>query len=85
MNDIIFKACLWDIDFLKCYKKNNNNRLKGYGLFLKEIIEEFTYNYNIYLDKPYLDISYLKVNDKIIDIDLLFDIFKLAIEERGAL
>jgi hypothetical protein len=63
-------------DYLKYHKT-----LWGFKSFLKGIIDGFISDYDIYLDKPYLDISYLKVNDKIVDIDLLYDIFKESLRE----
>jgi hypothetical protein len=69
-----------DIDFKLVYYKEYK-KIKGYKALLKENIRFFVENYDIYLDKPYLDISYLKVNDKIVDIDLLYDIFKNNLSE----
>ena len=69
-----------DIDFKLAYYREYKNT-KGYKALLKENIRFFVENYNIYLDKPYLDISYLRVNDKIIDIDLLYDIFNESLKE----
>ena len=69
-----------DIDFKLAYYREYKNT-KGFKALLKENIRFFVENYDIYLDKPYLDISYLRVNNRIVDIDLLYDIFKESLSE----
>ena len=67
-------------DFQELYL-NYKKTLKGFKSFLKGIIEAFVSDYDIYLDKPYLDVSYIKIKDKIIDLDLFYDIFKESLRE----
>jgi hypothetical protein len=81
MKDIIFNTYKYDKDFIQCFKENNNNSLKGYIPFFKDIIRFYSENFNFYLDKKYLDISYLIIDKKILDIDLLFSIFQNNIKE----
>jgi transposase len=81
MKTILYNYYKDDSDFIDVYKKNNNGKVKGFKSFLKEQIRFFVDVYDIYLDKPYLDISWFKVNDKIVDIDLLWDVFMEGIDE----
>ena len=75
MKTILYEHFKDDLDFIEVYQKHNNGKTKGFKSFLKEQIRFFVDDFDIYLDKPYLDISWLKVNNKIVDVDLLFDIF----------
>ena len=59
----------------------HKNTLKGFKGFLKGIINAFVNDYNIYLEKKDLGICYLKIKNKIIDLDLLYDIFKESLRE----
>jgi hypothetical protein len=81
MKTVLYNYYKDDSDFIDVYKKNNNGKVKGFKSFLKEQIRFFVDVYDIYLDKPYLDISWFKVNDKIVDIDLLWDVFMEGIDE----
>lgn len=74
-------------DFLKNDQYFHSQYLKhhktlwGFKSFLKGIIDGFISDYDIYLDEPYLDICYLRVNNKIIDLDLLYFIFNESLRE----
>lgn len=80
MEKIIYDYLKDDQDFKELYL-NHKKTLKGFKGFLKGIIEAFVSDYDIYLDKPYLDVSYIKIKDKIIDLDLFYAIFKESLRE----
>lgn len=78
---VLFDVLKGDEDFIDAYASYKKN-LEGYEVFLKRTIECFVSDFNIYLDKPYIDISYLKLkNDSLIDVDLLWEIFKSDLKE----
>jgi hypothetical protein len=82
MKKFIYATIKNDQDFLSVYKQHNNGSVKGFKTFLKSCISYFISEFNIFLDKPYIDVSYLRYNDKLIDLDLLHDIFVNSIKER---
>jgi len=82
MKRILYDFVNQDDDFKNLYKRYNKNKISGFKSFAKRNIDVFVSDFNIFLDKPYLDVSYLKVKDKLIDLDLLYDIFKNYLEER---
>jgi len=83
MKTFLYNEIKDDKDYIKLYKQYNNNKIKGFKTLLKDCINSFIENYNIFLDKPYLDISYIRYKDKFIDLDLLHDIVVNDIKERG--
>ncbi len=83
MKTFLYNEIKDDPDYIKLFKKYNNNKIKGFKTLLKSCIYSFIENYNIFLDKPYLDISYIRYKDKFIDLDLLDDIIVNDIKERA--
>ncbi len=83
MKTFLYTEIKDDPDYIKLYKKYNNNKIKGFKTLLKDCIYSFIENYNVFLDKPYLDVSYIRYNNKFIDLDLLDDIVVNDIKERG--
>ena len=82
MKTFLYNETKHDQDWIKLYKQYNNNKIKGFKTLLKDCISSFVENYNIFLDKPYLDISYIRYKNKFIDLDLLDDIVVNDIKER---
>jgi len=76
MKTILYENFKNDLDFIDIYKKYNKGKTKGFKELLKENIDFFIDNFDVYLDKPYMDVSWFKVKNKIIDIDLLYNVFK---------
>jgi hypothetical protein len=81
MKEFIYSKIKNDHDWLSVYKQHNNGSIKGFKTFLKSCILFFISEFNIFLDKPYIDVSYLRYKDKLIDLDLLYDIFVNSIKE----
>ncbi len=75
MKTILYDNFKNDLDFIEVYKKHHKGKTKGFKKRLKENIEFFIDNFNVYLDKPYMDVSWFKVKNKLINIDLLYDVF----------
>ena len=78
----LYDFCKDDYDFIDLFKNYNGGNERGYKTAIKESIRFFVDNLNIYLDKPYIDVSYLRMDDKLIDLDLLHDVFKNDLIER---
>ena len=71
----LYNYCKSDHDFIQEYKSFKGS-LNGFNSYLSDTIDLFINDFDIYLDKPFLDLSYLEIGNLIIDIDLLFDLFK---------
>ena len=78
----LYDFCKDDYDFIELFKSYNDGNERGYKTAIKDSIRFFVDNLNIYLDKPYIDVSYLQMDDKLIDLDLLHDVFKNDLIER---
>lgn len=84
MKQALFDLLKEDADFLEVYKEYNNNDEKGFLSLLKDSISFFISDFNIFLDKAYLDISYFIYKNRYINLDLLYSIFKEGAKEKGA-
>lgn len=78
------KHCLDDDEFKKVYIKKHGN-LKGFKETLENTIE-FCFNdayFDPFLDKPYLDYTWLKFKNlkKYINLDDIYDCFYLDVNE----
>ena len=82
MKSAIYNLLKDDHDFISLYKAHNNESTRGYKALLKREIYFFISDFDIYLDKPYLDVSYMVYNGRYIDLDLLHDIFKNTLKEN---
>lgn len=80
LNYAIYNHYKNDYDFKAVYIKSLGS-LKGFKDYLKITLNTFINDFDIYLDKPYLDVSWFKFNGRYIDIDLLYDIFKDYLKE----
>lgn len=81
IKEVLFETLKHDDDFVDLYASYQEN-MEGYEDYFKSTIEHFVGDFNIYLDKPYIDISYIKFKDNMfIDIDLLWGIFKDGLNE----
>lgn len=81
IENVLFETLKNDEDFVNLYASYKGN-LEGFEDYFKSTIENFVGDFKIYLDKPYIDISYIKLKDNsLIDIDLLWNIFKNGLEE----
>jgi hypothetical protein len=68
-----------DSDFQDYYKQARQlKNLKGYKYFIKQWLGHYLDNpqWIALIDKPYLDYSYVIINDNIIDLDSLFIDYK---------
>jgi len=71
----VYNFLLNDDDFKKLYLNRKNN-YNGFKDIIKDTVEiAFDYDTALYLDKPYLDISWLKLKNKLINLDYLWEIF----------
>jgi hypothetical protein len=82
MKKFLYETMKHDPEWLSVYKQYNNNNLKGFKSTLKNCIDFFINDFDIYLEKPYIDVSYLRYKNKLIDLDLLHDIVINHIKER---
>ena len=71
------KFALNDNDFKDTYLKYKPD-LAGFEELVKQVANYCFNNdyFNPYLDKEYLDCCYLKVDDKIINLDDIYEVFK---------
>lgn len=79
---IVKKIILKDNDFIECYKKSKTK--KSFESVIDELIEYCFYSeFNPYLEKKYLDYSWLenKENGHIVNMDDIYDVFKEILEE----
>lgn len=55
--------------------------ISNYQEAMEKLIDSFLSEEEIYyLDKPYMDISYLKIDNRLIDLDTIWEEFKAIIE-----
>lgn len=76
------KFALQDDDFKNAYLKIKGD-LNGFKSLIEEVAE-YCFNdeyFNPYLDKPYLDYCYLKVGDKIINLDDIWEVYNDYLED----
>ena len=71
------KFALNDDDFKSTYLEYKSD-LTGFKELIKDVAN-YCFNddyFNPYLDKAYLDCCYLKINNKIINLDDIYEVFK---------
>lgn len=73
------KFAINDKDFEAYWQKTMYN-MKDYGMTVYESVEIAFNSGQVFLDKPYLDVSYLNIDGKLIDLDYIWDIYKNVIE-----
>ena len=77
-----------DHDFIDCYKRTQGGKgLLTCDELIRAAILNYLYN-GSYLDKPYMDISYIILNQYgravIVNLDEIYEYFKDAIDESKA-
>lgn len=71
----VYNFLINDYDFKMKYIDTHNS-YEGFKETVKDTVYlAFDFDSELYLDKAYLDIAWLKVKDKLINLDLLWDIF----------
>lgn len=76
------KYALQDDDFKNTYLKHKPT-LEGFNELVEDVAN-YCFNdayFNPYLDKEYLDYCWLRVDNKIINLDDIFEVFKDSLEE----
>lgn len=80
LNDIdrLIQYLSTDKDFQKVFNKVQEvNKNIEYKETLTDVIMNCYFgDYNLYLDKTYTDIAWIKINNNIINLDDLFDVYK---------
>ena len=80
MKDKLTQFLLEDDDFKNAY--NSYNVIDSYDITIKTLINYICDEIDLYtLDKKYLDVSYVIINDTIIDLDGVFDFYESNLKD----